>query len=76
LADSRLVYDEIRRECPEGPNLTIDIDARSSRQLYSGARSASTIAGDSIQHADYEGRAVVNTEGTKRVLIYAGLVTL
>jgi hypothetical protein len=42
------------------------------KMLYSGVRSAQAILGDSLAGGSYGVRAIVNTEGTKKALIYAG----
>jgi hypothetical protein len=75
-ADDVLMYDERRRECGSTPVATITIDGLSSKQLQSGVRFPSSIAGDSLPFTTYNVRAAVMTEGTKTVLINAGTYIL
>lgn len=75
LGDNVVVYDETRRVCDKSHTAELTINGTSDAMLYSGNRTAGSILGDSLPAATYGARVVVNTEGNKEALIYAGTVT-
>jgi hypothetical protein len=75
-ANNLRLYDETTWPCSATPLATITIDGFSSKTLQSGARSATTVAGDSLPHTTYTVFAVVLTEGATLVEIRAGTYTL
>ncbi len=74
-ADNFRLYDETTWPCDATNTATITIDAFSSKTLQSGARSATTVTGDSLPHTAYTVYAVVRTEGATLVEVRAGLFT-
>jgi hypothetical protein len=74
--DGALMYDETRRDCDPQPTATINLGGQESKELQSGIRYPSVMAGDSLPFTTYTVRAVVTTEGSKLVLVTAGTYQL
>lgn len=74
--DGALMYDETRRSCDPQPATTITLAGQETKELQSGIRYPSTIAGDSLPFTTYLVRAVLATEGSTLVTVPAGTYQL